>query len=168
MYQVLKRTGETVAFDIKKIENAIVRAFVATNKNYNEDVIQMLALRASARFSDKVKDDKVSIEDIQDSVELILAQAGYEDVAKAYILYRKQHENVRQASKTLVDYKKLIDSYLGAKDWRVKENSTVNYSIGGLIRSNSGAVTANSWLSEIYDKEIGDAHRNADLPQQYP
>ncbi|MBQ5391306.1 MAG: ribonucleoside triphosphate reductase, partial [Spirochaetales bacterium] len=163
MYQVLKRTGETVAFDIKKIENAIVRAFVATNKNYNEDVIQMLALRASARFSDKVKDDKVSIEDIQDSVELILAQAGYEDVAKAYILYRKQHENVRQASKTLVDYKKLIDSYLGAKDWRVKENSTVNYSIGGLILSNSGAVTANYWLSEIYDKEIGDAHRNADI-----
>ena len=163
MYKVLKRTGETVAFDIKKIENAIVRAFVATNKNYNEDVIQMLALRASARFSDKVKDDRISIEDIQDSVETVLAQAGYEDVAKAYILYRKQHENVRQADKTLVDYKKLIDSYLGAKDWRVKENSTVNYSIGGLILSNSGAVTANYWLSEIYDQEIGDAHRNADI-----
>ena len=121
MYQVLKRTGETVDFDIKKIENAIVRAFVATGKNYNEDVIQMLALRASSRFADKVNDGKVSIEDIQDSVETILAQAGYEDVAKAYILYRKQHENVRLASKTLVDYKKLIDSYLGAKDWRVKE-----------------------------------------------
>jgi ribonucleoside-triphosphate reductase len=163
VYQVLKRTGETVDFDIKKIENAIVRAFVATGKNYNEDVIQMLALRASSRFSDKVKDGKVSIEDIQDSVETILAQAGYEDVAKAYILYRKQHENVRQASQTLVDYKKLIDSYLGAKDWRVKENSTVNYSIGGLILSNSGAVTANYWLSEIYDEAIGNAHRNADI-----
>ena len=163
MYQVLKRTGETVDFDIKKIENAIVRAFVATGKNYNEDVIQMLALRASSRFADKVNDGKVSIEDIQDSVETILAQAGYEDVAKAYILYRKQHENVRLASKTLVDYKKLIDSYLGAKDWRVKENSTVNYSIGGLILSNSGAVTANYWLSEIYDEEIGNAHRNADI-----
>ena len=163
MYQVLKRTGETVDFDIKKIENAIVRAFVATGKNYNEDVIQMLALRASSRFADKVNDGKVSIEDIQDSVETILAQAGYEDVAKAYILYRKQHENVRLAGKTLVDYKKLIDSYLGAKDWRVKENSTVNYSIGGLILSNSGAVTANYWLSEIYDEEIGNAHRNADI-----
>ncbi|MBR2281550.1 MAG: ribonucleoside triphosphate reductase [Spirochaetales bacterium] len=161
MYQVIKRTGKTVDFDIKKIENAIVRAFVATNKNYNEDVIQMLALRASARFSDKVKDDKVSIEDIQDGVEATLAQAGYDDVAKAYILYRKQHENIRQADKTLVDYKKLIDSYLGAQDWRVKENSTVNYSIGGLILSNSGAVTANYWLSEIYDNEIGEAHRSA-------
>ncbi|HAN42388.1 MAG TPA: ribonucleoside triphosphate reductase, partial [Sphaerochaeta sp.] len=161
MYQVIKRTGKTVDFDIKKIENAIVRAFVATNKNYNEDVIQMLALRASARFADKVKDDKVSIEDIQDGVEATLAQAGYDDVAKAYILYRKQHENIRQADKTLVDYKKLIDSYLGAKDWRVKENSTVNYSIGGLILSNSGAVTANYWLSEIYDNEIGEAHRSA-------
>jgi len=161
MYQVIKRTGDVVAFDIKKIENAIVRAFVATNKNYNEDVIQMLALRASARFSEKVKDGKVSIEDIQDGVETILAQTGYEDVAKAYILYRKQHENIRQAKKTLVDYKSIIDSYLGAKDWRVKENSTVNYSIGGLILSNSGAVTANYWLSEIYDEEIGEAHRSA-------
>lgn len=163
MYQVIKRTGETVDFNIKKIENAIVRAFVATNKNYNEDIIQMLALRASSRFSDKVKDNKVSIEDIQDSVESTLAQAGYEDVSKAYILYRVQHEKVRQAGKTLVDYKKLIDSYLGANDWRVKENSTVNYSIGGLILSNSGAVTANYWLSEIYDSEISDAHRNAEL-----
>ena len=120
MYQVIKRTGDVVAFDIKKIENAIVRAFVATNKNYNEDVIQMLALRASARFSEKVKDGKVSIEDIQDGVETILAQTGYEDVAKAYILYRKQHENIRQAKKTLVDYKSIIDSSLGAKDCRVK------------------------------------------------
>ena len=163
MYQVLKRTGEKIDFDIKRIENAIVRAFVATGKNYNEDVIQMLALRASARFSDKVKDGAISVEDIQDSVESVLAQAGYEDVAKAYILYRKQHENVRQASQTLVDYKKIIDSYLGAKDWRVKENSTVNYSIGGLILSNSGAVTANYWLSEIYDDAIGNAHRNGDI-----
>ena len=163
MYQVVKRTGEKVGFDIKKIENAIVRAFVSTNKNYNDDVIQMLALRASARFSDKVKEGAVSIEDIQDAVESTLAQAGYEDVAKAYILYRKQHENVRQAGRTLVDYKAIIDNYLGANDWRVKENSTVNYSIGGLILSNSGAVTANYWLSEIYDQEIGDAHRNCDL-----
>ena len=161
MYQVIKRTGDVVDFDIKKIENAILRAFVATNKNYNEDVIQMLALRASARFADKVKDNKITIEDIQDSVESVLAQTGYEDVAKAYILYRKQHEKVRLASKTLVDYKKIIDSYLGAQDWRVKENSTVNYSIGGLILSNSGAVTANYWLSEIYDEEIGEAHRSA-------
>lgn len=161
MYQVIKRTGDVVDFDIKKIESAILRAFVATNKNYNEDVIQMLALRASARFADKVKDNKITIEDIQDSVESVLAQTGYEDVAKAYILYRKQHEKARLASKTLVDYKKIINSYLGAQDWRVKENSTVNYSIGGLILSNSGAVTANYWLSEIYDEEIGEAHRSA-------
>ncbi|MCR5731774.1 MAG: ribonucleoside triphosphate reductase [Sphaerochaetaceae bacterium] len=161
MYKVVKRNGDIVAFDIKKIESAILRAFVATNKNYNDDVIQMLALRASSRFADKVKDDKITIEDIQDSVETVLAQTGYEDVAKAYILYRKQHEKVRLASKTLVDYKKIINSYLGAQDWRVKENSTVNYSIGGLILSNSGAVTANYWLSEIYDDEIGEAHRSA-------
>jgi anaerobic ribonucleoside-triphosphate reductase len=163
VYQVKRRTGEVVDFDIRKIENAIVRAFVATSRNYNEDVIQMLALRASAHFSIKITDGMISIEDIQDSVETTLAQAGYEDVSKAYILYRKQHENARQAGRTLVDYRKLIDGYLGAEDWRVKENSTVNYSIGGLILSSSGAVTANYWLSEIYDEEIGNAHRNADL-----
>ncbi|MCR4675823.1 MAG: ribonucleoside triphosphate reductase [Sphaerochaetaceae bacterium] len=163
MYQVIKRNGGIVSFDIKKIENAIVRAFVATNTNYNEDVIQMLALRSTAHFSGKVKDEKITIEDIQDGVEKTLAQAGYEDVAKAYILYRKQHENARQAAQTLVDYRKLVESYLGADDWRVKENSTVNYSIGGLILSNSGAVTANYWLSEIYDDEIGQAHKNADF-----
>ncbi len=163
MYQVVKRNGGVVNFDIKKIENAIVRAFVATNTNYNDDVIQMLALRSTAHFASKVKEDKITIEDIQDGVETTLSQAGYTDVAKAYILYRKQHENARQAAQTLVDYRKLVESYLGADDWRVKENSTVNYSIGGLILSNSGAVTANYWLSEIYDEEIGAAHRNADF-----
>ena len=163
MYQVVKRTGEAVEFNIKKIEDAIVRAFVATNTNYNEDVIQMLALRSTAHYEGKIKDDKISIEDIQDSVEDTLSQAGYTEVAKSYILYRKQHENVRHAEQTLVDYKKLVDSYLGAKDWRVKENSTVNYSIGGLILSNSGAITANYWLSEVYDKEIGEAHRSGDF-----
>ncbi|MCR5761486.1 MAG: ribonucleoside triphosphate reductase [Sphaerochaetaceae bacterium] len=163
MYQVVKRNGGVVTFDIKKIENAIVRAFVATNTNYNDDVIQMLALRSTAHFADKVKEDKITIEDIQDGVETTLSQAGYTEVAKAYILYRKQHENARQAAQTLVDYRKLVESYLGADDWRVKENSTVNYSIGGLILSNSGAVTANYWLSEIYDEEIGAAHRNADF-----
>ena len=163
MFQVIKRSGKIADFNIKKIENAIVQAFVATNKNYNEDIIQMLALRTSAHFSDKIKDNKISIEDIQDGVEKTLSQAGYDDVAKAYILYREQHKKIREVEKTLVDYKKIVNSYLGAEDWRVKENSTVNYSIGGLILSNSGAITANYWLSEIYDEEIGKAHRDADF-----
>ena len=163
MYQVTKRNGSVVDFDLKKIENAIIKAFDATGNQYTDDVISLLALKATADYQPKIKDGKIAVEDIQDSVETTLALAGYSEVAKAYILYRKQHENVRDAEKTLLDYKKLVNSYLKADDWRVKENSTVNYSIGGLILSNSGAITANYWLSEIYDKEIADAHRNADL-----
>ncbi|HAL19068.1 MAG TPA: ribonucleoside triphosphate reductase [Spirochaetaceae bacterium] len=163
MYKVIKRSGDVVEFDIKKIENAIVGAFVGTGKNYNDDIIQMMALRTTSKFQGLIKDGKIDVEDIQDCVEKTLAQCGYDDVAKNYILYRIQHEKMRNTAKTLVDYKKLIDNYLRADDWRVKENSTVNYSIGGLILSNSGAVTANYWLSEIYDKEIADAHRNADF-----
>ncbi len=104
------------------------------------------------------------MEDIQDSVEVVLIQAGYGgDVAKAYILYRKQREKLRTMKSTILDYKELVDSYVKETDWRVKENSTVTYSVGGLILSNSGAITANYWLSEVYDEEIANAHRTADL-----
>ena len=120
-------------------------------------------MRVTADFEPKVKNHLISVEDIQDSVESILSQSGYADVAKAYILYRKQHETVRNVSNTILDYKALVDSYVNVEDWRVKENSTVTYSVGGLILSNSGAITANYWLSEIYDKEIAEAHRNADI-----
>lgn len=99
------------------------------------------------------------MEDIQDSVESVLIKAGYADVAKGYILYRKQREKIRNLNSTLLDYKEIVDSYVKVTDWRVKENSTVTYSVGGLILSNSGAITANYWLSEIYDEEIGKAHR---------
>jgi len=163
MYNVIKRTGNTVPFDIMKIEKAIEKAFIATKKQYNQDIISLLALKATSDFEPKVNKGIITVEDIQDSVETVLALSGYSDVAKAYILYRKQHENARNAERTMLDYKKLVDNYLLADDWRVKENSTVNYSIGGLILSNSGAITANYWLSEIYDQEIADAHRNADL-----
>lgn len=163
MYQVIKRNGEVVDFNLSKIKKAIQKAFDATNIPYHDDIISLLALKATSDYQEKIKDGKVSVEDIQDSVETTLALAGYSAVAKAYILYRKQHENVREAEKSLLDYKKLVNAYLKADDWRVKENSTVNYSIGGLILSNSGAITANYWLSEIYDKEIADAHRGADL-----
>ena len=103
------------------------------------------------------------MEDVQDCVEAVLSRSGYEAVAKAYILYRKQREKVRNINSALLNYKELVDNYLKINDWRVKENSTVTYSVGGLILSNSGAITANYWLSEIYDHEIAEAHRNADL-----
>ena len=163
MFQVIKRDGEKVDFTLTKINDAIMKAFNATQMQYSNDIVDLLALRVSADFQDKVKDGAVHVEDIQDSVERVLGQAGYEEVAKAYILYRKQREKMRTMKSTILDYKDVVNSYVKVEDWRVKENSTVTYSVGGLILSNSGAVTANYWLSEIYDEEIANAHRNADI-----
>ena len=163
MYQVQKRDGKTVKFDISKISKAITSAFEAQEKPFHPDIIDFLALKVTADFADKVKDGLIAVEDIQDSVESVLVQAGYADVAKAYILYRRQHEKLRSVNQTMLDYKALMDNYLKINDWRVKENSTVTYSVGGLILSNSGSITANYWLSEVYDDEIANAHRNGDM-----
>ena len=163
MLKILKRNGNVEPFDIKKIETAIEKAFIAEHKVYSQDVISMLALRTVAIFNSKAKNETIGVEDVQDAVEVALIQAGFVDVAKSYIIYRKQHQNMRDMKTTQLDYKNVVDNYLKINDWRVKENSTVTYSVGGLILSNSGAVTANYWLSEVYDKEIADAHRNADI-----
>ena len=163
MFQVVKRDGEIAEFQMSKITAAIDKAFDAKEKVYSKDMIDLMALRVTADFQNKITDGKVTVEDIQDSVENVLIQAGYSDVAKAYILYRKQREKIRNMKSTILDYKEIVDSYVKVEDWRVKENSTVTYSVGGLILSNSGAVTANYWLSEIYDNEIAEAHRNADI-----
>ena len=163
MIKVKKRDGSVVEFDITKIENAIAKAFESVNKNYSKDIIELLALKVTATFNDKIVDGIISVEEIQDTVEIVLIQTSYVDVAKSYILYRKQHENIRKMSSTFLDYKDTINNYLKISDWRVKENSTVTYSVGGLILSNSGAITANYWLSEIYDQEIEKAHRDADI-----
>jgi len=161
MYQVIKRDGDIVEFDISKISAAMTKAFEAVNRQYHPSVINLLALQVSADFEAKIVDDRITVEDIQDSVEKVLSDSGYSDVAKAYILYRKQREKLRNVNSALLNYKDLVDNYLKINDWRVKENSTVTYSVGGLILSNSGAITANYWLSEIYDQEIADAHRSA-------
>ena len=163
MYQVIKRDGRAAEFSLSRISNAITKAFDATKIPYAPDVINLLALQVTADYAGKIKDDQIGVEAIQDSVEAVLQRAGYAEVAKAYILYRKNREKLRNMSSTILDYKRLVDGYLKVSDWRVKENSTVTYSVGGLILSNSGAITANYWLSEIYDEEIADAHRNADL-----
>ena len=163
MYRVTKRDGSITEFHIAKIGNAITRAFEAVGRQQHPSVIELLALRVTAEFEPKIRKELISVEDIQDCVERVLSEAGYSDVAKAYILYRKQREKLRNVGSTLLNYKELVDNYLRINDWRVKENSTVTYSVGGLILSNSGAITANYWLSEIYDEEIGNAHRNCDL-----
>ena len=163
MYQVVKRDGKIAEFDIQKIAAAITKAFEAQNKQFVPGIIDFLALKVTSEFEPKIKDGLVQVEDVQDSVESVLIKAGYDDVAKAYILYRRQREKIRNMKSTILDYKEIVDSYVKVTDWRVKENSTVTYSVGGLILSNSGAITANYWLSEIYDDEIANAHRNCDL-----
>ena len=163
MYEVQKRDGQVAEFDIAKISSAIAKAFEALEKQYHPSTIDLLALNVTAHFEPKIKNGVIAVEDIQDSVEEVLSTAGYADVAKSYILYRRQREKVRNANATLLDYKDLVDQYVKVEDWRVKENSTVTYSVGGLILSNSGAITANYWLSEIYDDEVANAHRNADI-----
>ena len=163
MYQVVKRDGALAEFDISKISAAITKAFEAQDKQYHPSGRDLLALKVTSDFEPKIKNGVIPVEDIQDSVESVLIQAGYADVAKAYILYRKQREKIRNMKSTILDYKEIVDSYVKVTDWRVKENSTVTYSVGGLILSNSGAITANYWLSEIYDEEIANAHRNADI-----
>lgn len=160
MYKVRKREGKIVKFDIEKIKTAITKAFDSVDRNYDENVIDFLALKVTADFEPKMKDDIIGVEDIQDSVEEVLIKADYSDVAKSYILYRKLHEKQRSMKSTLLDYKDVVNSYINVTDWRVKENSTVTYSVGGLILSNSGAITANYWLSEVYDEEIANAHKS--------
>ena len=163
MINVIKRDGQVAEFNLKKISEAITKAFKATEKFYTEEIISLLALRVTSDFQKKIKDETIHVEDIQDSVESVLEQTGYTDVAKAYILYRKNREKIRNMKSTILDYKEIVNNYVNEEDWRVKENSTVTYSVGGLILHNSGAITANYWLSEVYDEEIANAHRNGDI-----
>ena len=163
MYQVVKRDGKIAEFDINKIAEAIKKAFESQEKQYHPSTIDFLALKVTADFEPKIEDSLIAVEDIQDSVEHVLIQSGYADVAKAYILYRRQREKLRSIKSTILDYKELVNSYVNVTDWRVKENSPVTYSVGGRILRNYGAVAANYWLSEIYDDEIANAHRNADI-----
>ena len=174
MYKVIKRDGSVADFDIRKIRRAIVKAFESVDLSYTDDIIDFIVLKVTADFEKKLnketgtlgaeyKHDTISVEDIQDSVETVLIRSGYDQVAKSFILYREKHAKMRAVKNTLMDYKKTMEQYLGGSDWRVKENSTVTYSVGGLILNQSGAVTANYWLSEIYDAEIANAHRNCDM-----
>ena len=125
MYQVIKRDGRTVAFDLNRITATITKAFDATGVPHTGDILDLLTLRVTADYADKVTDGLISVETIQDSVEAVLQQTGYSQVAKAYILYRQNREKLRNVKATMLDYKSLVDGYLKVEDWRVKENSTV-------------------------------------------
>ncbi len=160
MLKVKKRNGSIVEFNGGKIEEAMEKAFRATGTPVPGEYIKnkmLMNIYALMRTEDNI----VEIESIQDAVEQVLSESGYFQVSKAYVLYRQQRKNVREAAASVLDYSKLVNGYLDRLDWRVKENSTVQYTLGGLILSNSGAVTANYWLGEIYDKEVAELHKNA-------
>ncbi|MFP4460735.1 MAG: ribonucleoside triphosphate reductase [Thermotogota bacterium] len=163
MLGIRKRDGKIAEFQINKIQKAIQKAFNATESAYNEDILQLLALRAVSKSQSQITDNIIDIEKLQDNVEEVLEESGFTEVAKAYIIYRKQHQNIRELNKDMLNFSSTVNDYLEKADWRVKENSTVSYSIGGLILHNSGTVIANYWLNELYDEEIGRAHKNGDL-----
>ena len=163
MEKIIKRDGRVVDFDISKIETAIVKAMMSLGEGDVRDC-KKLAKITELELIEQFDDKKIpTVEDVQDTVEKVLMRNGYENVAKCYILYRRNHEKIRNVKETLMDYKNTVEKYLNLADWRVKENATVTYSVGGLILSNSGAITANYWLNEVYDKEIGNAHKNCDI-----
>ena len=162
MYQVVKRDGKIASFDISKISTAITKAFEATHMEYNPDTHWISWPEVTADYQDKIHDGKITVETFRTAWRTFSARQAMRR-GQGYILYRKQREKIRNLNSTMLDYKELVDNYVKVNDWRVKENSTVTYSVGGLILSNSGAITANYWLSEIYDQEIANAHRNAEI-----
>ena len=164
--KIRKRDGRLADYDITKIENAIAKAMISLGDGEIKDCKKMARI-TELNLMEEFEERIPTVEDVQDQVEKVLMNNGYENVAKAYILYRRDHEKVRNIQNTVMDYKQTVDKYLNLADWRVKENSTVTYSVGGLILSNSGAITANYCLSEVYDKEIEQAHKNADIHIHY-
>lgn len=159
MKQVLKRDGQKVKFNLKKIVSAIRRAGESTGEFGYDESLELTNDVVQA-FDGK---DEASVEEIQDKVEDVLSDAGYKKTAKAYILYREQHNNLRNDNAVLIDAVKSIDDYLDRSDWRVNANANQGYSLGGMILNTSGKVTANYWLSHVYPKEAGEAHRNGDI-----
>jgi len=177
---VVKRSGEVQRYDRAKIESAVAKAFAAVGESLGggddvaaapdpagrerlKRVVDLVELKLRELMAGRHPNSIPAIEEIQDLVETALVESGEAAVAKAYIIYRAKHEAMRDAAKLMLDINSTMDGYLSQADWRVKENANVNYSLGGLILHNSGTVTANYWLKNIYPEEIAEAHREADF-----
>ena len=181
-FYVKKRTGECKLYDKSKIYNAIKRAIISSYRerkiNFDNDTVNTKVcyltkeVESSIFSTDYFKIEKdnekefyyINIEDIQDIVEdVLIKQCEDPKIAKCYILYRNNHSDIRLNNKLSLDIEKTMDGYLNDTDWRVRENASINYSIGGLILHNSGSITANYWLNKIYPKYIKDAHKDGDF-----
>ena len=162
---VVKRSGEIKKYDPSKIAAAINKAIVAVEKKPNEEKARFLTTEVEKKLKEMMslrhEHSIPAIEEIQDIVETVLIENAEVSVAKAYILYRAQHEAIRDTRSLVLDINKTMDGYLSQSDWRVNENANVNFSLGGLILHNSGAITANYWLKNIYSAEVAQAHKDA-------
>ncbi len=162
---VVKRSGEIADYDRTKIEAAIGKAIEAVSKVNDPDKASKLTDMVEEKLRLLLAGNRAhsipGIEEIQDNVESVLIENNEVEVAKAYMLYRARHEAMRDAKSLMIDINKTMDGYLAQSDWRVNENANVNFSLGGLILHNSGTITANYWLNNIYSKEIAEAHKTA-------
>lgn len=160
---IRKRDGKLVPYDSFKIANAIFKAAEAVGGR-DFGLALTLAKQVEDHMTKKFHPNSIpAVEEIQDAVEKTLIEAGHAKVAKAFILYREQHRRLRESRELFLDIRNTMDGYLKQEDWRVTENSNVNYSLGGLILHNSGTITANYWLENMYDHEIAEAHRNGEI-----
>ncbi len=161
IYKIQKRNGVITDFDQIKIQKAIYSAAKevgGTNEKQTIAITQHVVQELERDFVDKIP----TVEEVQDVVERVLIKEGHDQTAKTYILYRAQRSNVRAMQNVVVDVDKTISEYLNKIDWRVNANSNQGYSLGGMILNTAGKVTANYWLSHIYPREVGEAHRNGD------
>ncbi len=165
--QVIKRNGALEKYNRWKIAAAISKAVVAVRGKEDKELVETLTDRVEERLIRFMKDrhpnSAPAIEEIQDIVETILIESGEVSIAKAYIIYRARHEVIRDTRKLMLDINETMGGYLSQSDWRVNENANVNFSLGGLILHNSGTITANYWLKNIYSPGIAEAHINADF-----
>ncbi|MFP4363518.1 MAG: ribonucleoside triphosphate reductase [Spirochaetia bacterium] len=165
--KVIKRDGTVQVYDRKKISQAIAKAIGAVRMEESPSFVEELTDSVEAKLNTFMKtrhpNSAPAIEEIQDLVETVLIESNQVDIAKAYILYRAKHELIRDTQKLMLDINSTMDGYLSQSDWRVNENANVNFSLGGLILHNSGTITANYWLKNIYTEAIAEAHKNADF-----
>ncbi len=162
IFKIQKRTGEIVDFQMKKIENAIWASAKEVG-GHDHTMASDLTEKVVQSLDDNFKGQVPTVEQVQDTVEKMLIKEGHASTAKSYILYRERRTQAREDKNVVIEVENTISEYLEKLDWRVNANSNQGYSLGGMILNTSGKVTANYWLSHIYPREVGDAHRNGDF-----
>ncbi len=153
---IIKRDGDKVPFDSKKIKDAVMKAAKAVDiddETVGEEVTQEVLSYLNIFFKSE-EQGVPDVEQVQDLVEKVLIEKGYAEVAKAYILYREQHKKIRQTKQLFNDALTAMNDYLKLEDWKVNENSNMGYSLQGLNNFIASEVTAQYWLQEIYTDEI--------------